>query len=208
MLAAIVVGFRKENPDVQIQQISTESYLDLEGGEADIAFRASEGALQETLIAQRLPSLGWTVYCAASYGSEKGVPRTPSELASHEAVAFDGPLGATRRGRWFLDQADPDRIVARSNTVPNMRGLLAAGIGVGLLPCIEGDRTPGLIRCFDPLEALDALWWIVMTPEVNRVPLARRFADFAVARLRSQRLALAGERASGANLDSKPQVFP
>lgn len=194
LLSAMVVAFRKEHPGVQIQQISSEDRMDLEGGEVDIAFRAAETPLQESLIAQRLPNLGWTVYSGAPYRADWGHPSCPADLPAHEIVVFDGPLGATARARWFLAHADPNRIVARSNTVPNMRGLLAAGIGVGLLPCIDGDNTPGLVRCFEPIEALEAPWWIVMTPEVHRIPLARRFADFAAARMRLHRRELRGAR--------------
>jgi hypothetical protein len=38
------------------------------------------------------------------------------------------------------------------------------------------------------------MWWLLMTPEVQRMTGARRFADFAVARLRAQRRLLKGER--------------
>ena len=108
-------------------------------------------------------------------------------------LVYEKALGQTPRGRWLMAQVDPARIVARSNVPPNMRGLLRASLGVGLLPCVEGDTDPELVRCFQPREELAGIWWLLMTPEVQRIAAVRRFADFAAARLRAQRRYLRGE---------------
>jgi DNA-binding transcriptional LysR family regulator len=171
-----------------------------EGGEVDVAFRATGRPLPESLVAQRLPSFGWTVYCSEGYRAEHGCPTTPEALKDHAAVVYDKALAAAPQGRWFAARIDPTRVVARTNTVLNMRGLLEAGIGVGLLPCVEADFGPGLRRCFEPPDEIAAPWWLVMTPEVARTPLARRFADFAAARLRAQRRLLQGR--AGVILDA------
>ena len=194
LIAPIVVAFRKQNPGVRVEQVSSERFLDLEGGEVDVAFRATAQPLPDSLVARRLPSFGWTVYCSQVYFAEHGCPQTPEALKDHAAVVYDKALAAAAQGQWFAARVDPARVVARTNTVLNMRGLLAAGIGVGLLPCIEADFGPGLRRCFEPPDELAAPWWLVMTPEVARLPLARRFAEFAAARLRAQRGLLRGER--------------
>ena len=193
LLAPIVADYRQEHPRIQIEQVSSDAHCDLEKGEADIAFRATESPIGESLIGQRLPDFGWTLYCSAAYEAKHGMPTSPDEIRGHAVVVFEKALGQTPRGRWIMSQADPQRIVARSNTVLNMLGLLKASLGVGLLPCIEGDRA-GLVRCFEPREELAGMWWLLMTPEVQRMPEARRFADFAAVRLRSQRQLLRGDR--------------
>lgn len=190
LLAPIVVEFRRAHPGVQVEQISSESHLDLEGGEADIAFRGTaDRPLGDRLIARRLPDVAWTAYCSDGYAAEHGSPACPGDLPRHAVVVYDKGLPITRLNAWMLEHVGPACVVARSNTVPNMRGLLLAGLGVGLLPCLDGDTETGLLRCFDPPPGLASTFWIVMTPEVRRVPLARRFADLAVRRLREQRQA-------------------
>ncbi|WP_162918673.1 LysR family transcriptional regulator [Taklimakanibacter deserti] len=193
LLAPIVAAYRQEHPQVQIEQVSSEAHCDLEKGEADIAFRATESPISESLIGQRLPDFGWTLYCSADYAAKHGMPASPDEIRGHSVIVYEKALGQTPRGRWLVTQADPSRIVARSNTVLNMLGLLKASFGVGLLPCIEGDNA-GLLRCFEPREELTGIWWLLMTPEVQRMPEARRFAEFAAVRLRAQRSLLRGER--------------
>jgi DNA-binding transcriptional LysR family regulator len=191
LLAPIVAAYRHEYPKVQVEQVSSDAHCDLDKGEADIAFRATEGSISETLIGQRLPDFGWTLYCSADYAAKNGKPASPSEIRGHSVIIYEKALGQTARGRWIVAQADPARVVARCNTVLNMLGLLKASLGVGLLPCIEGDSV-GLLRCFEPREELAGMWWLLMTPEVQRMAEARRFAEFAVVRLRAQRKLLGG----------------
>jgi DNA-binding transcriptional LysR family regulator len=193
LLAPIVVAYREQYPKVQIEQVSSEAHCDLEKGEADIAFRATERPISESLIGQRLPDFGWTLYCSPAYAAKHGMPASPEEIREHSVIVYEKDLGQTARGRWIVAQAEPSRIVARSNTVINMQGLLKASLGVGLLPCIEGDST-GLLRCFEPPKELTGIWWLLMTPEVQRMPVARQFAEFAVVRLRAQRRLINGDR--------------
>lgn len=194
LLAPIMLAHRREHPEVQIEQVSSEQHLALESGEADVAFRATERPVGETLIAQRLPDLAWTLYCSPGYAAERGMPHCPEEVRFHDVLVFDQALAQTRWSRWLATHADPDRIAARSNSVTNMVGLIRASFGVGLLPCLEGDQA-GLLRCLDPPpEDLFGRWWLVVTPEAHRVAAVRRFADFAATRLRAQRRFLSGER--------------
>ena len=194
LLAPIMLAYRRDHPEVQIEQASSEMNLDIEGGEVDVAFRATENPISATLIAQRLPDLGWTLYCTPAYAAEHGMPRCAEEVRAHAVLVFDKGLAQTRWGRWLTAHADPARIAARSNSVTNMVGLVRASFGIGLLPCLEGDNA-GLLRCIEPPPELAGSWWILMTPEVHRIAAVRRLADFAAARLRTQRRFLRGERA-------------
>jgi DNA-binding transcriptional LysR family regulator len=114
-------------------------------------------------------------------------------------LVYDANLSRNRWGRWILEHADHARIAARSNSVTSMVGLLRASIGVGLLPCLEGDNA-GLVRCFDPPPAIAGIWWLIVTREAHQVAAVRRFTEFAAERIRSQRRLLRGEpgdRAAG-----------
>lgn len=193
LLAPILLAHRRAYPEVRLEQISSETVLDLEAGEADIAFRATDNPGSDTLYAQRLPDLAWTLYCSPHYAAEHGAPRGAADVRNHAVLMFDSKLAQTKWGQWLSAHADPDRIAARTNSVTNMVGLLRASFGVGLLPCLEGDNA-GLIRCIDPPPPdLAGSWWLLVTPEAHRLPAVRRFTAFAAKRLRAQRRSLRGE---------------
>lgn len=186
LLAPIMHEFRRAHPEVQIEQVSSDRKLDLEGGEVDVAFRATEFPIGDTLIGQRLPDIPWALYCSPTYAAEYGMPRDPGEIRSHAVLVYDRTLSQTCWGRWIAEQAAPERIAARSNSITNMVGLIRASLGVGLLPCLEGDNA-GLLRCCDPPAHISGIWWLLMSPEVHRIASVRRFAEFAADRIRSQR---------------------
>lgn len=194
LIAPIIAAYRAERPKVTIEQVASDSHLDLAAGEADLAFRATEQPIPESLIARRLPDFGWTVYCSSAYAAVNGIPEIPAALRDHAAVLYDKPLATTARSRWMAAQVDEGRVVARCNTVGNMRGTVRAGMGVGLLPCIDAEQDPGLVRCFPPLPELVGPWYLLMTPELQRLPAVRRFADFAVERLTARRRLIAEGR--------------
>jgi DNA-binding transcriptional LysR family regulator len=191
LLAPILLDYRRVHPEVQIEQVSSDQRLDLEGGEADVAFRATESPIGETLIGQRLPDIPWTLYCSQAYAAEHGMPNSPEEIRTHAVLVYDANLSRNRWGRWILDHANPARIAARSNSVTSMVGLLRASIGVGLLPCLEGD-TAGLLRCFDPPPGIAGVWWLLVTREAHEIAAVRRFTAFAADRIQSQRRFLRG----------------
>ena len=66
-----------------------------------------------------------------------------------------------------------------------MHELIAAGVGVQFLPCIEGDADPALVRVgpLDPFACRDL--WVLTLPELRDTPRIRAFTDHMVESLRS-----------------------
>ena len=60
-----------------------------------------------------------------------------------------------------------------------MADILHAGLGVGILPCVVGDREHGLCRCFAPVPELCSYLWVVTTIEARRAPLVAAFVKVA-----------------------------
>lgn len=60
-------------------------------------------------------------------------------------------------------------------------------MGVGILPCIQGDADPTLVRCFEPPSELSAILWLLTSLEKRQVPRIARFIELAAARAKSRR---------------------
>ena len=187
VIIPIAAEFRKMHPDVRIEQVAAEHKLDIVHGEADIAIRNGSHPDDPRLIAKRLPGFAWTLYCSRSYADTYGMPSDIAQVAAHDYVGYvDGP-NKWSGYIWFAEQANPTRLVSRSNTISNMRAVLMSGIGVGLLPCFVADPEPTLIRCFAPPAELDAESWMLTSPEAISSPQVRAFIDFLVPRIMAQR---------------------
>jgi DNA-binding transcriptional LysR family regulator len=60
-------------------------------------------------------------------------------------------------------------------------------LGVGLLPLLVGNATPGLVLCFPPPVETDSHWWLVASPEAHQQLRVRSFMAFAAERIRQDK---------------------
>ncbi|EYD77160.1 transcriptional regulator, LysR family [Rubellimicrobium mesophilum DSM 19309] len=193
LVAPIVAEFRREHPEVRIEYDSSEGFVDLAAGEADLAFRAMVAPDDERLVARKLADVAWAVYCSRAYAATHGMPESIEAVRAHAVVAFTGPVGERPGDLWFMSHADPAQVAGRSNTVSNLTGVLRAGIGVGCLPCFHADAEPMLLRCFPPPPEMTTAIWLLTTPERRKVPRIEAFVRLAALRFRDLRPRLRGE---------------
>jgi DNA-binding transcriptional LysR family regulator len=182
-VAPLVAAFRDVEPEVTVDLDASEATVSLETGEADVAFRPADAITGDTLVARRLGSIPWGLYCAEPYAERKGVPRSIEDLTGHDVV-FYTPAFAERIAllRWLRDRLPPRSIVSTLNSVTVMAGALRSGSGIGPVPLIDGDMTPGLRLCFAPPELLHPLW-LVAGPEAYRQPQVRALMRLAGERI-------------------------
>ncbi len=64
--------------------VISDQRLDLEAGEADIAFRTSRGPLPDSnLVARKVNTTEWALYCSRDYAQRMGRPGAPADLKGH-----------------------------------------------------------------------------------------------------------------------------
>lgn len=185
--------YREKHPNVRFAYVSAEHRLDLALGEADVAFRAGGELTGDTLVCQALPDIAWAVYGSASYARRCELPTGIDGLKGHAIIAYAGPITGMPHIKSFMTMVPGCEQVGTSNNVPNMAGMIRAGLGLGLLPCLVGDLQTDLIRCFMPPDALITPWWIVTSREANNLRRVRDFMAFSADQLRPLRGALGGK---------------
>jgi DNA-binding transcriptional LysR family regulator len=194
LVGPVIRAYRTSHPEVTFEVLSTTRHLNLDEGEADIAFRSARSLTGDTLIATRLPDIMWTFYCAENYRGCGAGPTGADDLADHDVLVYTGTPVMGFYTDWFRSQTRPLRIAGTANSPEDMVGLILSGLGVSFLPCFLGDATPGLRRCFAPPPEFDRPWWLVASRAAYEQPYVRTFMAFAAERLR---LEAAGVRRSG-----------
>lgn len=192
IVSPLITQYRRLHPEVRFENLSSETRLNLEKGEADVAFRAGGEMTGDTLVHQRLPDVCWTAYCSEAYIAANGAPSCMEDLRDHSIVAYGAAPSMQKFSIWFMSFVSGDQVVATCNSIPNMSGVLRSGMGVGLLACLDGDATPGPVRCFPPPPELDSPWWLVASHEAYQQPRVRSFMAFAADCIRRERRGLRG----------------
>ncbi len=174
----LISEFRKHNPDIHFEANSSERYISLENGEADIAIRAADKISGDTLIVRKLPLVRWGIYCSKAYLAANGMPRSEDDLRDHSILSYPKAMveGVVFLKR--LDQhVDRSKIVSTVDSVVSMSASLRTEEAVGVLPCVEGDQLSDLVMCFTNEDLTSGLW-LVTSKEAYQVPRVRKFMKF------------------------------
>ena len=109
-------GFKKRYPELAVEFVTSDRYLDLAKGEADVAFRSGE-PVDDALVGRKICDSIWAVYASKTYIQQHGHPESIADLSKHAMIGFEGIMENHRVATW-LPKAVPDvQIVSRSSSM-------------------------------------------------------------------------------------------
>ncbi|GAA0869530.1 LysR family transcriptional regulator [Brevundimonas basaltis] len=150
LLAPAVLDFQRTNPNVAIQLLIADRFLDLARGEADVALRATFNGLEDSnLVGRKLVDAPWAVYCSREYMENRGRPCTPLEADGHPILSSERSAGDAPVMHWLEEAVPNAKLVWRSNSLSSLQSAVRAGLGLAPLPCLLGRNDPELVKCFD-----------------------------------------------------------
>ncbi|OAS26064.1 LysR family transcriptional regulator [Methylobacterium platani] len=196
LLTPILAEFCARCPEVRLDVVVSEQALNLAKGDADVALRATNDP-PDTLVGRRLATIAWALYGRADRDDD----------ARQRWVSPAPRLGAAAAARYVQERTEPERVVLRLDTVQGLADAVEAGIGIGPLPCVIGDRRPGLMRLSGSEPELDAGLWLLTHPDLRRAARVRAFLDFVGAAIARERDLIEG-RAPSRRRDSPPHPPP
>lgn len=187
-LAPLVSEFLVAHPQVRVNLRLTQQPVDLVRERIDVALRAGR-LTSPSLVAVVVGRSAHRFVASPGYLEARGVPRTPSELAAHDCLAFagDGARGASfqvRRARRAGELAIEARFTADDFLA--LRAAALGGLGIAQLPeslVLEPLRRGALVAvledCAPPPVALN----LVLAGGRRAPARVRAFVDFLRPRL-------------------------
>ncbi|HEX2660426.1 MAG TPA: LysR family transcriptional regulator [Polyangia bacterium] len=131
-LAPRLRPLRARHPALRIELLTANRFMDLDRREADVALRFSRPS-QPHLITRRVGKGGWALFASREYLNRH--PKPP-----HDVVGFDDELKGTVGWRWLREHPELGSVVLTTNSMMAHAAAVAAGLGVGPVPCLWGDR--------------------------------------------------------------------
>jgi DNA-binding transcriptional LysR family regulator len=189
VLSAIVARFVARHPGIEVDVVLTGRWVNLVDEGFDLALRA--GTLQDSsLVAHKIVRTEVGIYAAPSYLARRGRPKRFADLARHDCVIYRRPNGALP---WRLTGPRGPEQVSVSGPVAAddplfVRGLVVAGVGLGMLPeiaCGAEVREGRLVRLL-PAYAVRSGALYVVSPPLKHVPArVSLFRDHLIAELKA-----------------------
>lgn len=189
-----VRDFRTAHPEIAVELVATE---DLLAGEADVALRAGPAPDVPGLVARRVLTDGWSVWCSREYAAARGKPERAEALGQHPVVTLSRGFSKAPFGEWLDDAVPEQAIVMRAHDIPGLLAGLVSGVGVGVMSNLVAESA-GLVRCFVSPVTNEAPVWLITTESLQKEPRIRAFVDYLAGYLaqgRYRNLALDPENA-------------
>ena len=177
--SGLVDRFHALHPGLRVEFVTSDRYLDLAKGEADVALRS--GDTDDELVGRKIADSIWAVYASRAYLQGRKPPRSVEELSQHPLVAFDGTMTNHRASKWLAEVAPEATIAARNNSVLGLVYAVKSGLGLGALPTALGDAEEDLVRVLGPIPELSRSWRLLAHPDLRRTPRIAAFFDFMLA---------------------------
>ena len=179
------------HPDLHVEFVMSDHYVDLGKGEADVALRSGD-TVDNALVGRKIADSLWAVYGGPGYLDKHGRPTQISELAQHAWVGFDDSMAKHRATLWLRQVAPAARLVASSGSVLGTVAFAKANLGLAALPTALGDAEADLVRVLGPIPELTRSWRMLTTRALRRTPRVSAFFEFMAGELATLRPILTG----------------
>jgi DNA-binding transcriptional LysR family regulator len=172
VLGPHLATFRQIHPHIVVDLLVTNSILDLNRRDADVAIRPTRHP-DSSLVSRRLCDVEFGVYASASYLESY----QPSNIIDGRWIGFIDSLRATPIGNWFVETIAVSNICVRCDSFVAVRVVAESGIGLALLPTFLGDASEKLTRIGFSTEELTTGLWILTHPDLVRSARVHAFID-------------------------------
>jgi DNA-binding transcriptional LysR family regulator len=179
LLPGILAELCREHEELTIDLLVSNQVLSLAQRSADIALRVTDHPA-ETLRGRRVGTVAMGIYAARSLRAAE----TSKTLAGTPWIGFDAALACSGPGSWVADNVPESDIRFRANTLLSAAQAVRSGIGCGVLPCFVGGSIPDLVRIGAPLPTLSLPLWLLVHPEIARLPRIRSACDALALKLK------------------------
>jgi len=175
--SGFVDRFHLRHPDLRIEFVMSDLYVDLARGEADVALRSGDTD-DGVLVGRKVADSLWAIYAAKAFVEQHGRPGSESDLGAFPIAALDLSMTAHRLSQWLAEAVPHASIASRSSSILGLVAAVRSGLGLGALPTALGDAEPDLVRLFGPIAGLTRAWRILAHPDARSTPRVSAFFDF------------------------------
>ncbi len=173
-LAPVITALAVRNPRLAIDTSYSDRHVDLVGEGFDAAVRMGRLA-DSSLIARRIAAVGAHLVASPDYLARAGTPRTPDELAGHEAIPHgDQTWVFERDGRRFTFKP---RGRFTTDSGPAELTAVIAGLGLSVMPDFLAGPAIGrgeLVILLGAYAIPPAGLYVVRPPPAEPVPMKVR----------------------------------
>ncbi len=186
-----IAGFAAAHPGIEVDLVATSGFLNPTRRETDLAVLLARPR-RGPLITRKLTDYRLRLYAARPYLADHPSIVSAADLTAHRLIGYIPDVVYAPELRYLEELPVPANPRLRSSSINAQAAMIAAGAGIGVLPCFIGDVDPGL-RVVLPDIRIARSFWLTTHRETRQFGPVRLFADWLIARAAEHRGLLLGE---------------
>jgi DNA-binding transcriptional LysR family regulator len=175
--------FRAQWPRVQLELDTSVKTIDIGAGEGDVAMRFTRPE-RGNLLRQQVGRMAFGVYCAKTLANNKPTDHkewgTLADL-SLPIVTWTASFKVSPSQSALEAALDGQAPTIAINEFSSLLAAITGGVGMGLLPCLVGDKLQGVTRLAGPDLAGWTDMWLVTAKPIAHYPHVVAFRQFLLA---------------------------
>ncbi len=162
--------FRAAHPGLDVHLVTTDEVLDLGQRQVDIGIR-NQRPTQQSLVVRKAGLIDFAMYAAPEYVARQGLPQARTDLERHQLIAYRDAVAYVDAYRWTNQFSE--RVAFRATDAASMLDAVAAGLGIGVLPCFLAARVPELVCLESVGPPQPESIWVVAHPDALAIERVR-----------------------------------
>jgi DNA-binding transcriptional LysR family regulator len=174
--SGLLERFYNRYPRLTVEFVTSDRYLDIAAGEADVAFRSGE-PVDDKLVGRKICDSVGAIYASKSYVQQHGRPQSIADLSNHALIGFDGIMQNHRVAKWLPLAVPNARVVNRNSSMLGTLSAVKAGMGVAPLPTTLGEAEDTVVQVLPPVSELARSWYLLSHPNLRKTPRVAALVD-------------------------------
>lgn len=181
--------FSARYPDLLVDLVASSGFLNPSKREADLAITLSRPRAGP-VVAGKLTGYALRLYAARRYlDSRPPILRAADLRGGQRLIGYVPDLVYAPELR-YLEEIAPDLSAdLRSSSINAQHAMIAAGAGLGVLPCFIGESDPALTAVL-PAKTIERSFWIVTHKDTQTLARVRAFRTWIADLVASQQALL------------------
>lgn len=189
VLAPHLAQFRELHPDITLEIVSTNGFLNPSKREVDLAILMAR-PIKGRLIAQKLTDYELGLYLAKSYIAKSGKPQSLADLHMHSLIGYIPDFIYAEELR-YLSEIDGSLEPNLSSSSINVQHMMTrTNCGICVLPLFMGENDELLERVLAEKVTITRSFWIVVHQDLRRVARISAVLDWLGELVKTQRPSL------------------
>jgi DNA-binding transcriptional LysR family regulator len=180
IVAPALKSFIEAHPRLTVDLVASSGLLSPSKREADLAVTLSRPRAGP-VIAGKLSDYALRLYATRGYLAQNGTPAQGADLArGHRLIGYVPDLLYAPELRYLAEFEPGLSAVVRSPSIMAQARMIAAGAGIGVLPCFMGDADKWLVPVL-PERRIIRSFWLVTHKDTHSLARVRAFKDWLAA---------------------------